>query len=67
MREFVIGTGGAGGGSARTAANFHFGILKLTLGAGGYSWEFLALPGDSLTDKGSASCNRKPAAWALPR
>lgn len=59
MREFVVGTGGAGGGSARTAADFHYGVLKLTLGAGRYSWEFLPVPGDSLTDKGTASCNSK--------
>jgi hypothetical protein len=61
MREFVVGTGGAGGGSARTAANFHYGVLKLTLGAGGYAWEFLPVAGDSLTDKGSGSCNKKRA------
>jgi len=61
VREFVVGTGGAGGGSARTAADFHYGVLKLTLGAGAYSWEFLPVPGDSLRDKGSASCNRKRA------
>ena len=59
MREFVVGTGGAGGGSARTAANFHYGVLKLTLGADAYAWEFLAVRGDTLSDKGSASCNRK--------
>lgn len=61
MREFVVGTGGAGGGSSRTAADYHYGVLKLTLGAAAYSWEFLPVPGDSLNDKGSASCNRKPA------
>lgn len=61
MREFVVGTGGAGGGSARIATIFHYGVLKLTLAAGGYSWEFLPLPGDSLTDKGSGSCNKKRA------
>jgi hypothetical protein len=61
MREFVAGTGGAGGGSGRTAAGYHYGVLKLTLGAGAYAWEFLPLPGDSLSDKGSASCNRKRA------
>lgn len=62
MREFVVGTGGAGGGSAGTAANFHYGVLKLTLDADAYAWEFLPLPGDSLTDKGAARCNRKRAA-----
>jgi len=62
MREIVAGTGGAGGGSASTAANYHYGVLKLTLGAGRYSWEFLAVPGDGLADKGGGNCNRKRAA-----
>ena len=62
MREFVVGTGGAGGGSARTAANFHYGVIKLTLGTGSYAWEFLPVAGDSLSDRGSASCNNKRAA-----
>jgi len=61
MREFVVGTGGAGGGYAWTAALFHFGVLKLTLGEGQYAWEFIPVPGDALTDKGSASCNAKQA------
>jgi acid phosphatase type 7 len=60
MREFVVGTGGAGGGSAATAANYHYGVLKLTLEAGGYSWEFLPVAGDRLIDKGTGSCNKKP-------
>ncbi|MEK7438192.1 MAG: metallophosphoesterase [Pseudomonadota bacterium] len=62
MREFVVGTGGAGGGYALTAAAFHFGVLKLTLESAGYAWEFLPIAGDSLSDKGSANCNRKRAA-----
>ena len=62
MREFVVGTGGAGGGSARTAANYRYGVLKLTLSAGGYAWEFLPLDGVGLRDRGSARCNSKRAA-----
>jgi len=62
MREFVVGTGGAGGGSPRSAANYHYGVLKLTLNAGAYAWEFLPVAGDGLRDQGSASCNRKRAA-----
>ncbi|MBE0623891.1 MAG: metallophosphoesterase [Burkholderiales bacterium] len=61
MREFVAGTGGAGGGHAWTAAAFHFGVLKLTLGAAKYAWEFIPVPGDELIDAGSASCNAKRA------
>lgn len=62
MREFVVGTGGAGGGYAWTAAAFHFGVLKLRLDAGAYAWEFLPVARDSLSDKGSAICNRKRGA-----
>ena len=62
MREFVVGTGGAGGGSAATAANFHYGVLKLTLAADAYAWEFVPVAGDSLSDKGSATCKGKPGA-----
>jgi 3',5'-cyclic AMP phosphodiesterase CpdA len=62
MREFVVGTGGAGGGSAKTAADYHYGVLKLTLETGGYTWEFLPVPGDSLSDKGSGRCKRKRGA-----
>lgn len=64
IREIVAGTGGAGGGSGRTAAAYHFGVLKLTLGTDAYAWEFLGVPGDSLTDSGSASCNGKRSARA---
>ncbi len=60
MREFVVGTGGAGGGSAATSAKYHYGVLKLTLEAGAYAWEFLPVAGDSLSDKGRASCRKKP-------
>jgi hypothetical protein len=58
-RQFVVGTGGAGGGYAWAAGFFHYGVLKLTLDADGYAWEFLPVPGDTLTDKGTASCNSK--------
>lgn len=61
-RQFVVGTGGAGGGSGWTAALFHYGVLKLTLDADAYAWEFLPVPGDSLKDQGAASCSRKGGA-----
>ena len=62
MREFVAGTGGAGGGHAWAAGFFHYGVLKLRLEANAYAWEFLPIPGDTLTDKGAANCNNKPEA-----
>ena len=61
-RQFVVGTGGAGGGSGWTAALFHYGVLKLTLDADAYAWEFLPVPGDSLRDQGRARCNSKGGA-----
>ncbi|MBE0615863.1 MAG: metallophosphoesterase [Burkholderiales bacterium] len=62
MREFVVGTGGAGGGYAFAAGAFHFGVLKLRLEPAGYAWEFLPVAGDNMRDQGSANCNRKRGA-----
>jgi predicted phosphohydrolase len=61
-RQFVVGTGGAGGGYGWLSGLFHYGVLKLTLDADAYAWEFLPVPGDALTDAGRASCNRKRGA-----
>ena len=48
------------GGSPRTAsarsAAAH-GVLKLTLGAGGYTWAFVPVPGKTYADAGSAACH----------
>lgn len=43
-----------GDGDGRDAA---FGVLKLTLRADSYDWEFLPVAGESYTDKGTANCN----------
>jgi hypothetical protein len=63
IREFIVGTGGANHTSIATvAANSvvrnatTFGVLGLTLHAGGYSWNFEPSAG-SFTDSGSASCH----------
>jgi hypothetical protein len=34
-----------------------FGVLKLTLKAQSYDWQFVPIPGKSFTDSGSAPCN----------
>jgi len=34
-----------------------FGVLKLTLGPGWYTWQFIAIPGYSFTDSGSGTCH----------
>jgi hypothetical protein len=63
IREFVVGTGGAYAlPFVKLAANSEvrhtgtFGVMKLDLRADGYSWTFVAVPGDSFTDSGQASC-----------
>ena len=62
--EMVVGTGG------RDPYPFHdplpnslvrespvFGVMRLVLGADGYSFEFLAVPGDTFTDTGAGTCH----------
>jgi hypothetical protein len=63
--EFVVGTGGRshypfpfGFVANSQAANADtFGLLKLTLTATGYSWQFLPEAGKTFADSGSASCH----------
>lgn len=65
IREFVVGSGGKN--SHRTFAapkpNSElrnadtFGVLKLTLHAKSYDWEFVAEAGKTFTDSGSGVCN----------
>jgi len=64
VREFVVGTGGEGLSSFGTALptsearnETAFGVLKLTLGASGYAWEFLPVAGETFTDSGNGSCH----------
>ncbi len=64
IREFIVGTGGIGfyelGASkpnsvVRQASAY--GVLKLTLNADSYDWEFLAVTPSTFTDKGSGTCH----------
>ena len=64
LREFVVGTGGNGlyrfGGAlpaSEVRDNSTYGVLKLTLRAGGYDWEFVPVAGSSFTDRGSSDCH----------
>jgi fibronectin type 3 domain-containing protein len=68
LREFVVGTGGDGFQTMGTPIansvvrqNTSFGILKMTLHAGGYDWQFMPAAGYSFTDSGTASCHSAPA------
>jgi acid phosphatase type 7 len=65
IREFVVGTGGRGHYALLDAKdpNFEvgftgrFGVLKLHLGAGAYSWEFVSTSGEILDGGGPVACN----------
>jgi hypothetical protein len=64
IRQFVVGTGGralyqlgeARPNSEVRDASTH-GILKLTLDAGGYAWEFIPVGGQAFRDRGSDRCH----------
>jgi hypothetical protein len=64
LREFIVGTGGIGStvlnavhanSAARQTGTF--GVLKLTLRAASYDWEFVPVAGRTFTDSGTASCH----------
>jgi acid phosphatase type 7 len=64
IREFVLGTGGAGHyGLGTPSINLEkadsntFGILQLTLLPTGYNWQFIPVAGQSFTDMGSGVCH----------
>jgi calcineurin-like phosphoesterase family protein len=65
IREFVVGTGGEShyndeGTPLPNSELFNgttFGVLKLTLGAGSYGWQFIPVAGQSFTDSGSGTCH----------
>jgi hypothetical protein len=64
IREFIVGTGGTDFYPSGTAiANSQvrntgtWGVLKLTLSANGYSWQFIPVAGQSFTDSGSGTCH----------
>jgi len=63
IREFVVGTGGASLYAFPTTQpntevrnNTTFGVLKLTLYATSYDWEFVPIAGQTFTDSGSSNC-----------
>ena len=64
IRQFIVGTGGEGLDATNTliAPNSEvrisgvYGVLKLTLGDGAYSWQFVPVAGQTATDAGSGTC-----------
>ena len=65
IREFVVGTGGKNShriiGLAQPNSELRqadtYGVLKLTLHADGYDWEFVPEAGKTFTDSGTGKCH----------
>jgi len=64
IREFVVGTGGAdlyrfGAPLANSEArnSTAWGVLKLVLNPGAYTWQFIPVAGGTFSDSGTASCH----------
>ncbi len=64
IREFVVGTGGASlypfvsiKPNSVVRNNNTWGVLKLTLHATSYDWQFMPVLGGTFTDSGSAECH----------
>ena len=67
LRQFTVGTGGHGVqtfGTPRPTSEVRgsgvFGVLRLTLDAGGYAWEYIPIAGQTFTDTGSGTCHGRP-------
>ncbi len=63
IREFVVGTGGASlypesvrQPNSETQNSTSWGVIKLTLHATSYDWEFVPMAGQTYRDSGSANC-----------
>jgi hypothetical protein len=63
IREFIVGTGGAmlylfGPQKPNSEARQNvWGVLKLTLGAGEYRWDFIPIEGGTFRDSGAGVCH----------
>ena len=64
IREFVVGTGGAGlraFGRPRPNSEVRdsetHGVIELTLRADGYDWRFIPVAGKSFSDSGTGACH----------
>lgn len=68
IRQITVGTGGGEGLYAfgpdapniQAKNNDTFGVLKVTLRAGGYDWRFVPVAGKTYTDTGSGNCHGRP-------
>ncbi len=67
VREFIVGTGGAGleppgteGPTSQVLNATTHGIIKMTLHNGSYDWQFINDGESSFIDSGTATCHAKP-------
>lgn len=70
IRQIVVGTGGGEGlyefapippgSNLEVRNNDTWGVLKVTLKATGYNWQFIRSAGGSFTDSGSGTCHGRP-------
>ncbi len=64
IRQFTVGTGGRSFYSIGTIKansevrnNATYGVIRMTLSAGTYSWQFVPIAGQTFTDTGTSSCH----------
>ncbi len=64
LRYFVVGSGGEGlypFGATKPNSEMRYsggyGVLKLTLSNGGYSWQFVSVAGKRFSDSGQGTCH----------
>jgi hypothetical protein len=64
IRTIIAGMGGESGGdltnifpTSQVREGHTYGVLKLTLSATSYSWEFVGVPGSTFTDTGTENCH----------
>jgi hypothetical protein len=64
VREFIVGTGGESFmplsnrlPTSQAANDKTFGVLKMTLHAASYEWQFVPIAGSTFTDSGSTDCH----------
>lgn len=67
IRQFIVGTGGSSTHAKPTVlspnsqvqhgGSNQFGVLKLTLYDGSYSWEYIPVGNNTFTDRGSTACH----------
>lgn len=64
IRTIIAGMGGESGGDltnifplSETREGHTYGVLKLTLSASSYTWQFVPVAGSSYTDTGSGNCH----------